>query len=258
MSYRFGNDAILSDTTSSAEVADGVTMARRSVLRLSAATLAAAFSFSACRATGRGASRATPEPLPADTIDLAEFFTRSYPRAQAFIAAGGPLEEAYLMGVAELMARLQVPTKAACDAQLRTEAEARGVHPRALEFAVVMFDLDPGKGFEHHDHRDYNGVILGVDGEIRCRNFDIVGDDPVPPKGSTFQIRQTRDDLLLPGRFSTLSRTRDNVHEVVAGPDGARMLDVFTMFHAQAKSNWLKVDSKPRDERRGIFDAAWA
>ena len=128
----------------------------------------------------------------------------------------------------------------------------------AVDFVVLMFRLEPGKGFSHHDHRNYNGVILGVEGEAQVRNYDILGDDPVPPQGATFQIRQTRDDLILPGRFSTLGTSRDNVHDLIAGPEGATVLDVFTFMAEGAKSYSMDVEAEPRDADRRIYDAVWA
>lgn len=119
-------------------------------------------------------------------------------------------------------------------------------------------DLKPGGGFKLHDHRDYNGIILGLSGELRIRNFDILGDVAVPPKGSTFQIREIRDDLILPGRFSMLGRRTENVHDLVAGPEGARVLDLFTFYAAGAQSYFRTVDAKARDTERRVYDASWA
>ena len=123
---------------------------------------------------------------------------------------------------------------------------------------AVQIGFGPGGKIPIHDHRDYNGVILGVEGELRARNFDILGTDRVPPKGETFQIRETRDDLIFAGGFSTLSRTRDNVHAIVAGSEGARVLDVFTYFVEGARSYFMDVDPTPRDADRGIYEAAWS
>ena len=100
-------------------------------------------------------------------------------------------------------------------------------------------------------------MILNVEGAAHVKNFDILGDDPVPPMGETFQIRQTRDDVLLPGRFSSLGTTRENVHDLVAGPEGATVLDVFTFLRAGARSYFMDVEPTPRDAERRIYDAAW-
>ncbi|MEM9382859.1 MAG: hypothetical protein AAGB93_23100, partial [Planctomycetota bacterium] len=244
----FESDAILVDERSRAAAAEGVVLERRCLLRLSAATIAAGL-MASCAATGRGRGAGAPDPSPVPpptdgTLDIADFLTEMYPRAQRFIASGGQKEEAYLMAVGELMARLQTPTQDEVRSTMRAFAEEQATDgPR--EIWVVMFHLDPGKGFSHHDHRDYNGMILGVDGSAHVTNYDILGDDPVPPAGETFQIRQTRDDVILPGRFSSLGSRRENVHELIAGPDGATVLDVFTYLEPGARSYFLDVEAAP-------------
>jgi len=260
----FPDDEILTDERPSRAVGDGVLLERRSVLRLSAATLAAA--LASCAAASKEAPSSgtstppeePPPPLEGESLDVARFLAEMSPRAQHFIASGGRREEAYLMAVGELMARLETPTRAeareATIGHLRRRRDAG--QPR--DVVVAMFALDPGKGFSHHDHRDYNGVILGVEGEAHVRNYDILGDDPVPPEGEVFRIRQTRDDLILPGRFSTLGTSRDNVHELIAGPEGATVLDVFTFMNEEATSYFMDVDPEPRDADQRIFDATWA
>ena len=98
---------------------------------------------------------------------------------------------------------------------------------------------------------------MGIEGEARIRNYDFVGKVPAIDSQDTFTIRETRDDLILPGRISTLGRTRENIHDLVAGKDGARVLDVFTFFEKNATSRYLEVADKPRDADRRIYDANW-
>ena len=99
---------------------------------------------------------------------------------------------------------------------------------------------------------------MGVEGSAHVTDYDVMGDNPVPPKGETFQIQQTRDDLILPGRFSSLGARRENIHELIAGPEGAVVLDVFTYLKPGARSYYLDVEETPRDEQRRIYDAAWS
>ena len=120
---------------------------------------------------------------------------------------------------------------------------------------AVQIGFGPGAKIPIHDHLEYSGLILCLEGELRCRNFDVVeeveGDDVV--------IRETLDGLLTPGRFSTLSTTRDNLHELVAGPEGCRVLDVFTYFSARATSRYLKIqDEEPLDSAKRLFAARWS
>lgn len=55
-----------------------------------------------------------------------------------------------------------------------------------------------------------------------------------------------------------LGRRTENVHDLVAGPEGARVLDVFTFCAAGAQSYFLTVDAKARDTERRVYDASWA
>lgn len=254
----FQTDAVLIDEQPRTTVAEGVVLERRSLLRFSAATVAAGLA-AACAAPGQR-KPAVEAPLEATdgTLDISQFLAEMYPRAKEYVASGGKREESYLMAVGELMARLQAPTPEDTQSAMRSLYKEHGSEERRFEIWVAVFDFEGGKGFSHHDHRDYNGVIQGLEGEARVRNFDVVGDVLVPPKGETFQIRQTRDDLILPGRFSTLGTVRDNVHEVVAGPGGAKLLDVFTYLEKDSRSYSMDVDPTPVDAERGIYEASWA
>ena len=260
----FQDDAVIVDERPCKTVAEGVLLERRSLLRFSAATVAAGLAAS-CSAPSRQESAQTSGPAPAidgtptdGSLDVAEFLAEMYPRAESFVASGGEQEEAYLMAVGELMARLRPPTLAQARSAMDELHKRHRTEDARFEMWVVMFKLEPGKGFSHHDHRDYNGVILGVDGEAHVTNYDILGDTLVPPKGETFQIRQMRDDLILPGRFSSLGTTRENVHELTAGPEGAVVLDVFTFLAPDANSYYMNVEPEPRDARLKIYDASWS
>ena len=266
----FGRDQIVEDRLENTTVGEGVDITRRSVLRFSASSLAALGLLAGCTsAPTEEQLEVLPEAEPAPDpealateeglMEIEAFLDEFYPRARRIVQSGGEQEERYLMNTCALLTRLEIPDPLTLREHMMGLREKHGRGRRDyFEVAVYQFMLKPGKGFSHHDHRDYNGVILGVEGELQARNYDILGGDPVPPKGQTFQIRQTRDDLILPGGFSTLSRTRDNVHEVIAGPDGARVIDAFTYFVPGARSYSMDVDSTPRDAERKIYDAAWS
>ena len=64
--------------------------------------------------------------------------------------------------------------------------------------------------------------------------------------------------MILPGRFSSLGTTRENVHDLVAGPEGAVVLDVFTFLPNAQGSHFMDVAETPRDAERKIYDASWA
>lgn len=91
------------------------------------------------------------------------------------------------------------------------------------------------------------------------RSADILGGNPRPPKGKTFEIRETGNAQLTAGRASGLARTRENVPDVrSAGRDCARLLDFFTIFESDGRSVPLQVAEQPKDAAQRIYEATWA
>ena len=128
----FGSDEVVLDEAPRETVADGVTLERRSLLRLSAATVAAGLA-AAC--AGPRSQRDEPADLQASTapppasdgaLDIAEFLAEMRPRAQRFVASGGEREEAYLMAIGELMARLETPTPEQVRSTMRQALKGTG------------------------------------------------------------------------------------------------------------------------------------
>jgi len=127
---------------------------------------------------------------------------------------------------------------------------------RQLPIAITQFRVEPKCTIPLHNHAGYNGVMLGLSGEFRVRNFQPVG-DALPERGS-FQVRETIDQFVTVGRIATLARARDNLHEVTAGTDGAEALDLFTIFPGQAgRSGFFNLGQQAVDAGRRIHTAAW-
>ncbi|MEC8652041.1 MAG: hypothetical protein VYA51_10575 [Planctomycetota bacterium] len=235
------------------EVADGVVIERRRVFWLSAAGVAALL-------VGRSPRAQDPvspsRPRRTGTLDYPAFLEELYPLAKRLVDSKGEDEEAYLMTVAAAMTRISDPKSPLREA-MKAFRKRQPHQGERFPLAAMTIKLKPGKGFSHHDHLDYNGVIMGVSGEARVRNYDFVGTPPEVDSGKAFLVRETRDDLILPGRISTLGRNRDNVHDLIAGKDGAQVLDVFTFFSKRAGSRYLELDDKPRDAERRVYEASW-
>lgn len=240
------------------ELSPGVVVERRIILKLGllgAAGLALP-GLSGCRQT------ATTEEATAPPLTLAQMTDILRPQARTLIQAPVPDEEAYLRQVAALMLRLvpQAPTAG----QPRNYQLSEVFNERPL--VIYQIKLAPGASIPLHDHRHYNGVLMGLSGACRCRYFDIMPPagakgfdtaDGQPPTGADFLIRPTRDCTLAPGVTGHLSRTKNNLHELVAGPDGARMLDVFTFFRADGTSHWLEWRGK-KPNADGDYAVRWA
>jgi hypothetical protein len=247
-----------------AEVAPRVVVERRHFLWLAAAA-AGGWALSPAPAPGQEDQRKEPAgkpdspqgpaapPRPA-ALTFDDFAREAWPHARELVRTPEPNEETYLFSLASLLARMRPPEGKFARGPAKIGYGLAYYHQ---PLRVIQLRFEPGASIPLHDHREYNGILVGVEGEARVRNFEIFGRKDRPPKGERFQIRETQRGILTPGRQSILSRTRDNLHEVVAGPDGARLLDVFTFFSPEARSHDLDFRDKPVDAERRLYEATW-
>jgi len=253
------------------EISPGVVVTRRKILRigLSAAGLALlGGAGSGCASPNHNEGHADDGARTSDKVASAasadEFVARVLPQARALIAAPAPDEEAYLKAVTALLARVDAPPK------WRTPRSPEGWSVDTFAYyppiVLMQIEMAPKSVIHLHDHRHYNGVLLATKGTTRCRNFDIVQPDgkqldiaagDVPAKGEDFFIRENADAVLRPREFSTLTRNRDNIHQVEAGDDGATLVDFFTHFSPQARSYGLAWDGKPYDKANKLYQVTW-
>ncbi len=243
------------------EISPGVTITRRRILQLGLAG-AVGLMAAGCAAPARRVNDAegmVPRPL---TID--QLVAQLRPEAKRMIAADQPDEAAYLAAVSALLARYTPEQPWA----MRDVGESGwSIDTAAWMPPVVVFDIHmkPGSKIHLHDHRHYNGVLLCSKGSVRCRNFDIVQPDGQRldiaagevPKGEDFLIRQNKDATLERGQLSTLSRDRDNIHHIEAGPDGCKLSDVFTYFRREARSYELDWDERPLARGGDVYRVSW-
>jgi hypothetical protein len=240
---KLASDAVFKHRALGDEVHDGVVVERRHLLCVSLAALTLG-----CRLAS--AQQGARSPLSWDA--LLETAAR---RAEQLIKnASTDDEEAYLIALGQMIRKVSDIPRARVDL-----AQEVAIHQtlRKLPLLVVQYRLAPHAVIPYHDHRNYNGVLTVTEGTVRIRSFDIVGNDAQPKRGSTFQLRETRNALLGRGAQSTLSRTRENIHHLRAGPEGARFVDFFTLFRHDAQSAYIDVDERPRDSAKRIFDARW-
>ncbi len=212
----------------------GVTIVRRQFLRLSAGALGILLG---------GCAPRRPPPAPVTPITWDEFSGELAPRAEALLAQK-MTEDAYVAEIVERLRRVDpklIPPKKDL--------------PRTKIFQVVEFGLTEGSGFRYHDHRRYNGVIFVLDGAVRCRNFDVVGPNRMPPAGEKLRIRETAGGVRRTGEASTLTTTRDNIHDVRGAEGGCRLLDIFTWMGKNPRSVYMDVDETPVEP--GVFEGSF-
>ncbi len=216
------------------ESGPGVAIVRREFLRLSIGALGILLA--------RSDSQRPPSTAP---ITWDEFLSDLTVRAQKLLQKHLD-EDVYVGHVAQQLRRVEP----------RLIPHGRALVQEKL-FAVTEFLLSGGHGFQHHDHRDYNGVILVLEGRVHIRNFDLVNQEGVAPTDRRVLIRQTLDSTYGPRDISSLTTTRDNIHHIEADRDGCRLLDIFTWVGPQPRSVYLDVDQQPVDDQRRIFRATF-
>jgi hypothetical protein len=215
----------------------GVTILRREFIRMSVGALGALLM----------AGRRPLWALQSDpkSISWDEFVKDLLPRAESVVAKRIE-EEDYVKAVVETLTRVD-----------RALIPAASELPKRKQFSIVELKIAKDRGFPYHDHRNYNGVIYVLQGSVKCRNFDIVGEPKAPPRGQKIRIRETASGLVKVGGSSTLTTTRDNIHDIRGGDEGARMLDIFTWMGPNARSHYLDVNPAPADAEKKIYEASF-
>lgn len=129
-------------------------------------------------------------------------------------------------------------------------------------FMVLQFDLAPGAVIRAHNHVGFDFVSYCVRGETRVRNFEPVADSADPSEvGEDLLVREVANTLLLPGRVTSLTRSRANIHWFQAGEQGARFLDFGIRFadpgDGPSTFSALDLDEEVEDETLRTFRARW-
>jgi len=241
------------------EVAPGV-HERRYFLEHSLATAAAIFTLSALPIRGLAQESVKRIPLPgADKLGWDEFLAQSLPVAQELIGEPTFSVDEYLYRIGSLATRLKdIP-----DSPLGsyTAVDSRvwfGPSFRGTPFFIIQWRMEPGALLPPHNHPNASVCTVGYEGEVRLRNFEIIGEAPDYASKKTFQIRETHNETLTRGRINTLSPRRDNIHCFEAGRQGSRGIDINTMHGESAPFSFLNVGKKPLDAEKQIFEATWS
>jgi hypothetical protein len=169
-------------------------------------------------------------------------------------------QEAYLHWIASVISRAQpaaIPRAKVGRFGTLEPAVRFGVSYRGRPFFLVEWQLEPGAFLPPHCHPNASVCTVGLEGEARIRNFEIVGKAPEFSSREVFRVRQTHDEIISAGRINTLSSTRDNIHTFQAGKTGARGIDISTLHGPDSGFSFLDISGTPRDAESRIFEASW-
>jgi hypothetical protein len=231
--------------------APGFSIERRALLT---GSLAGAVALGLC------SRRALAAGLEEARLQWTEFLERATDTADAILAREQGASDEYAYALAALAVRLaSVPDTALVPFGKLEPKVAFAPSHRGKPFLVIQWRMDPGAVLPPHCHPNGSVCTLGLEGEARLRNFEIVGDAPsfVAKEQRPFVVRQTHDEILGPGRVNTLTPTRDNIHTFEAGPKGCRGIDITTMLGKDTRFSFLRLDPEPRDEGAHTFAAEW-
>jgi PCO_ADO len=226
---------------------------RRHFLRGSLATIAAIVSL---RATTKNLLAQTPS---ADGLAWDEFLKRSVPIAQQMIADPTFSVDEYLYRIGSLATRLKEIPDSALGSYKTVEPRVWfGPSFRGSPFFIIQWRMEPGALLPPHNHPNASVCTLGFEGEVRLRNFEIIGEAPEYASKKTFRVSETRNEMMSHGRINTLSPLRDNIHCFEVGSEGARGIDINTLHGKTNDFRFLEISKTPADSERRIFEAAWS
>lgn len=246
MSYL--NDFLDNSDCRTIEVEKGVFFERRGFLRLSA------FGLCSLLLSTNTLLKSQEEKTQGENVyDLKKMIEELTPKASALIKDEKIDEEKYLNEVMIMVKKLQNTIHAGIT---NKKIHFTSMHD-ALPIKIYQIRMLPGAVLPCHDHRDYNGIIQVLDGSANVRNFDFADEKKYIQKAETFKVKETQNITAKKDDIMSLSRTRDNIHEIIAGPEGILFLDIFTFYNNKGTSKYLKLEKKPLDEKEKIFTASW-
>jgi hypothetical protein len=232
-------------------IAPGVLVERRCFLKTVALALGAVAVPGSLLALAPSAS--------GERLTFEEFLETTIPVARRLVAdtsAAG--QNVYLQTLASYAVRLvDVPTPPMKDSgQGAGPGTFIGFNPGGDPYTVLHWKMEPGSRIRWHAHTYGNVVTLGLEGEVRVQNFEMLGGRDFEAKG-TFRVRRTQDQRLTPGEVNLVNLERDYIHGSIAGPGGGRGLDITTRIREKQPTPYLDLAKAPTGEGGNEFDASW-
>ncbi len=169
-------------------------------------------------------------------------------------------QDAYLYWIASMVARLNLTTRPKAKLgkfkNLNPSVEF-GVGYRGVPFFVVEWRMSPNAYLPPHSHPNASVCTVGIEGEARIRNFEVVGDAPEFSSDKKFNVRETHNEVISARRINALSAKRDNIHTFQVGKDGARGIDISTYHGETVGFSFLEIGKTPIDAEQKTFEANW-
>lgn len=190
-------------------------------------------------------------------MNIEEFTTQAGEYARQMIADPNRNEDEYLFRIAALVAALKEFPLAEFGAPFKTIRSAMSY--RGSGIAVIQWRMEPNTIYPAHNHPGYNGITVGIRGECRMRNFDIVGSAPDMKSPGTFLVKETQDNILRPGTVtSVMSTNRDNIHQLEAGNDVVIGADIIAKVGPDQGFSFVNIAGQAKNPKDRTYEATWA
>jgi len=234
-----------------AEIFPGVVVERRCFLRT--ATIA----FGSLAIPGLATAQLA---RPGDArLSYEEFLKEVIPVAKRLVSDTSLTgQHRYLLTLASYAVRLaDVPVP-----QMRDSGQGAGTgtfigaNPGGDPFIVLHWRMEPGTVIRAHPHTYGNVMTLGLEGEIRVENFEMVGVRDFEAKG-TFKVRKTQSQVLTPGQVNLVNLERGYIHGFQASARGGRGLDITTRIREKRETPYLNLSKRPVEIEPGVYEASW-
>jgi hypothetical protein len=163
---------------------------RRYFLRGSLAALAAVVTL---RIAGKSAFAQMSGGLtlrPEEKLAWDDFLKESVPVAQQLIANPKFSVDEYLYRIGSLATRLnELPDSKLGSYKTVDPRVWFGPSFRGSPFFIIQWRMEPGAMLPPHNHPNASVCTLGFEGEVRLRNFEIIGEAPDYASKKTFYVR---------------------------------------------------------------------
>lgn len=248
------------------ELAPGVVLERRMVLGGGLAALSLLFTRSPQIILAQDQFDGNEPNSESERIELETLISHLRPEARRLISSQTPDEENYIrLAIAELTKVSTLETNRFTPSHKEGwDMDFQAYIPPLLLYQIRM---SPNSVIDLHDHRHHNGALSVREGAVRVRSFDIYDDEAdakwdvaagkVPEMNEEFLIQEKGEVVLKQGQAAGLTRTRENIHQVEAGPDGCLLYDLFTNFRMNAQSFEIKWDGKYFDSTKKLCKVTW-
>lgn len=228
------------------EVERGVIVHRRSFFTTAAVAFAAA--------SLPGAAHARTLDVASDELSYEDFLKEVVPVAKRLVADTSIRgQDVYLLTLASFAARMT--TVAMPEMRANGAGTFIGANDGGDPFVVLHWRMEPGSVISTHPHEYGNVVTLGLEGAARISNYEVVGPRDYESK-ARFVVRRTVEQWLTPGGINLVNLERNYMHGFVAGPNGARGLDITTRLRERTPSKSLIVEDVV-DAAASTFNAHW-